>query len=113
MTKIDKPWGYEELIEHNDRYVMKKLMMKKGHRCSLQYHKYKKETIYVLEGELKISMGVASDKLHDEIFKPGDSFTLWPGMIHRAEGITDAVYLEASTPELDDVVRLKDDYDRV
>ena len=29
------------------------------------------------------------------------------------EGIEDSVYLEASTPEMDDVVRISDDYDRV
>ena len=54
FTKIEKPWGYEELIECNDRYVVKKLFMKKGHSCSIQYHELKTETIIVLNGTLNI-----------------------------------------------------------
>ena len=42
----------------------------------------------------------------------GDSITIAPGEVHRMEGAEDCVYLEASTPEMDDVVRLMDDYDR-
>ena len=38
MEIIDKPWGREELLEHNDRYVVKKLVMNAGHKCSIQYH---------------------------------------------------------------------------
>ena len=50
MEKLIKPWGYELLIEKNNRYVLKKLGMNKGHKCSIQYHMKKKETIYVLRG---------------------------------------------------------------
>ena len=35
-----------------------------------------------------------------------------PGTIHRMEGLEESVYLEASTPDLDDVVRISDDYNR-
>ena len=54
MQIIEKPWGREEVVEINDRYMMKKLTMWKGHRCSLQYHNHKQETIYVLSGQLRI-----------------------------------------------------------
>jgi hypothetical protein len=54
FTKIDKPWGYEELLECNDKYVVKKLFMKKGNSCSIQYHELKTETIVVLSGKLNI-----------------------------------------------------------
>lgn len=44
MTKIiEKPWGSEEIIEINEIYMFKKLLMKKGHRCSLQYHEHKRK----------------------------------------------------------------------
>ena len=33
---IEKPWGKEEVIEINDRYMVKKLTMFKGKKCSLQ-----------------------------------------------------------------------------
>ena len=56
-NKIFKPWGFEVLLEKNNIYVLKKLFMKKNHRCSLQYHKKKLETIYVLSGILEISFG--------------------------------------------------------
>jgi mannose-6-phosphate isomerase-like protein (cupin superfamily) len=113
MKIIDKPWGKEELLEINDHYMVKKLTMWKGHRCSLQYHKQKKETIYVLSGLLKIYSGPAENKLTEKIYGPNDTITLLPGTIHRMEGVEDCVYLEASTPQMEDVVRIQDDYNRI
>lgn len=109
---IDKPWGREQVIELNDRYMLKKLTMNAGHRCSLQYHNHKTETIYVLSGLLKISYGSTVDLLEDHLYGPGETVTLASGVIHRMEAIEQSVYLEASTPEIDDVVRLVDDYQR-
>lgn len=112
MQVIEKPWGKEEIIEINDRYMMKKLTMWAGHRCSLQYHNIKRETIYVLSGQLRIYSGPTQDQLTSKIYEQNDTITLVPGVIHRMEAVTDSVYLEASTPEMDDVVRLVDDYQR-
>jgi mannose-6-phosphate isomerase len=109
---IIKPWGQEEVLELNGRYMVKRLTMHAGHRCSLQYHNHKRETIYVLSGRLKIVSGEKLETLTEKIFHPGESITLATGLIHRMEGVDDAVYLESSTPEMDDVVRLKDDYAR-
>ena len=86
--------------------------MKKGHRCSLQYHESKKETIYVLSGRLKISTGINEKNITSKVYQAGDSITINPGVIHRMEGETDSIYLEASTPEMEDVIRLSDDYKR-
>lgn len=113
MEIIEKPWGKEEVIEINDRYMVKKLTMLKGHRCSLQYHKVKRETIYVLSGKLRIYYGFSAQQLESRVFKHDESITLSSGMVHQMEAIQDSVYLEASTPEMDDVVRLLDDYKRV
>ena len=112
MEVIEKPWGKEEVIEINDRYMMKKLTMWKGHRCSLQYHKIKQETIYVLSGRLRILSGATKDNLVDRVYEPDTYITIPPGLVHRMEAVEDAVYLEASTPEMEDVVRLSDDYQR-
>lgn len=109
---IEKPWGREEVVEINDKYMVKRLTMWAGHRCSLQYHSLKMETIYVLSGVLKIVQGSSQDSLEDKLYRAGDTITIPPGLIHRMEGVEDAVYLEASTPEMDDVVRLVDDYQR-
>jgi len=109
---IEKPWGKEEVIEINDRYMMKKLTMWKDHRCSLQYHNHKKETIYVLSGQLRIYVGPTKDELSSKVYGPDETITLEPGVVHRMEGVEDCIYLEASTPEMHDVVRLSDDYNR-
>ncbi|HJZ23214.1 MAG TPA: hypothetical protein VJ201_02055 [Candidatus Babeliales bacterium] len=112
MRIITKPWGKEEVIEINDRYMMKKLTMWKGHRCSLQYHNTKRETIYVIAGNLKITLGTTEQGLQNKIYGPNETVTVEPKMIHRMEAIEDSIYLEASTPEIDDVIRLHDDYKR-
>ena len=112
MKIIEKPWGKEEVVEINDKYMVKKLTMWKGHRCSLQFHNHKKETIYVLSGQLRIISGPNQDNLTEKIYTAGESITIFPGEVHRMEGAEESVYLEASTPEMDDVVRLVDDYDR-
>lgn len=113
MKYIKKPWGSEELLEKNEFYVVKRLVMAAGHRCSMQYHEKKQETIYVLKGKLRIFYGYEQDKLEEKVFEKNDFITIPANMIHRMEGIEDTVYLEASTNELEDVVRLSDDYKRV
>ena len=113
MKKNIKPWGYEKIVELNKNYLVKILFMKKNHRCSLQFHEFKKETIYVLNGKLKISLGNDKNNLKDKIFNTNDKITIEPSIIHRMEAIEDCTYLEASTPEIDDVVRLQDDYKRI
>ena len=112
MKIIEKPWGREEVIEINEHYMFKKLTMWKGHRCSLQYHNQKKETIYVLSGQLKIYSGPSENELTVKIYSSNDTITLLPGTIHRMEGVEDCIYLEASTPQMEDVVRIQDDYNR-
>lgn len=109
---IEKPWGKEEVIEINGSYMVKKLTMWKGHRCSLQYHNKKLETVYVLSGQLRIYSGPDQKSLDSRIFCAHEMITLAPRVIHRMEAVEDCVYLEASTPEMEDVVRLSDDYQR-
>lgn len=114
MEIITKPWGKEEILEHNKNYVVKKLTMLKGYKCSIQYHEKKKETIYVLDGILKIYIGDRLDELKSIYLKPNDFITIDPFKIHRMEAeILDVIYLESSTSELDDVIRLEDDYNRM
>ena len=117
MKIIQKPWGQEELIEVNANYMLKKLTMKKGHRCSLQYHNIKKETIYVLSGKLKIFTGLSKEKLTSKIYKTNDTITLMPGTIHRMEnpGKVPMVLIEVQTGTYlgeDDIVRYEDVYNR-
>jgi quercetin dioxygenase-like cupin family protein len=110
--RIDKPWGYEELVEHNSSYVVKKLFMKKGHSCSIQYHELKTETIVVLKGRLNIYIGNTLETLEKKEYNEGDTITIYPYTIHRMEGVVDCLYLETSTNQLWDVIRLQDAYGR-
>ena len=112
FDKIIKPWGSEELLECNDKYVVKRLFMKKDHSCSLQYHELKKESIYVISGLLKILIGDDINNLEEKIYKPNDYITINPYTIHRMIGVEDSIYIETSTNELWDVIRLQDDYGR-
>lgn len=106
--KIEKPWGYEDLVELNDTYAVKFLFMKRGEQCSLQHHEKKLETIIILEGELEILF-------NDEwkTYSKYDVLTIPAKGIHRMKAVnTDCLYMECSTPELEDVVRHEDDYKR-
>ena len=113
FCKVEKPWGYEELVECNDKYVVKKLFMKAGHSCSTQFHELKTETIVVLSGKLAIQVGWVMDNLEEKIYGFGDTITIRPYTIHKMQAIEDCLYLETSTNELWDVVRLEDKYGRV
>lgn len=112
MIRIEKPWGYEELLEENKFYILKRLFMRAGCRCSLQYHEEKHETIYVLSGILKIHHGSDSSQLEESVLQAHDFLAIPSILTHRMEGVDDCLYLEASTPQLDDVVRIEDDYGR-
>jgi len=102
-----KPWGKEIWFAHTDKYAGKILEIKKGHRYSLQYHKRKFETQYVLEGRVKMTYGK-----EEIILNPGDKIDITPGTVHRAEGLEDSKILEVSTPELCRFCRIEDDYGR-
>lgn len=113
MKIVKKPWGSEEIISYNKIYVVKKLFMKKGHRCSLQFHRLKHETVFLITGMLKVYFGSNKYKLKKKVLKKNQSIILKPKTIHRMEALKDSIYLESSTPHLDDVVRLEDDYRRI
>jgi len=111
-VRVDKPWGYELIWAHTDRYVGKILHVNQGHALSLQYHRIKDETIHLLSGRLELQTG-AGDALETKVLEPGESFHITVGLRHRMIARVDCDVLEASTPELDDVVRLEDRYGRV
>jgi quercetin dioxygenase-like cupin family protein len=109
--RIDKPWGYELIWAHTDRYVGKILHIEAGQLLSLQYHNKKDESIYVLAGEIILRIQ-QDDTLIERRVAAGEAFHIRPRLVHQFEAVTAADLLEASTPELDDVVRLKDKYGR-
>ena len=110
--KVRKPWGYELHYAHTERYVGKVLHINAGTRLSLQYHERKDETIFLLKGKMEFQIGKPGDDVETLILEEGQGFRIRPGWVHRMEAVEDCDVLEASTPELDDVVRLEDDFGR-
>ena len=111
VRTVQKPWGHETIWAHTDRYVGKVLHIKAGHALSVQYHNRKDETIHLLSGEMIYRVKEGED-LRDVRLRVGESFRNEPGTVHQMEAVTDCDVLEASTPDLDDVVRLSDRYGR-
>jgi mannose-6-phosphate isomerase len=110
--KTEKPWGYELLYALTDKYAGKVIFIKKGQRLSLQYHRLKDETQYVLQGRALLLIEASDGKMIEREFNPGQSVHIPPLTKHRDEALEDTILLEVSTTELDDVVRLEDDYGR-
>lgn len=111
IKKTDKPWGYEILWAHTNSYAGKEIFIRKGEKLSRQYHNEKEETIYVIEGWLRLELGNPMESVISMC--SGSSAHIIPKTIHRMIGITDVKLMEVSTTELDDVVRLEDEYGRV
>ncbi len=110
--RVEKPWGYELIWADTDLYVGKILHINAGEALSLQYHEQKDETICVLSGEMLFVAGPSADELSEHRMKAEDAFRVTPGTVHRMVAVTDCDVLEASTPHLQDVVRLDDRYGR-
>ena len=133
--KVNKPWGYELWLQPGSEvypFVLKQLMLEAGNRTSLQVHQFKSESIMILKGRGRLLTNdaffdceryLAGEMTKDEVdffvkgltivdFEDTDVFNTPPGTIHRMIAITDVLYVEASTQQLDDVVRLQDDLNR-
>ena len=110
--RVDKPWGHEIIWAHTDAYVGKVLVIETGKRLSLQKHEIKDESILVVSGRLRLWMEGDDGEVRTEELGPGDARHVPTGKIHRYEAIERCELMEVSTPELDDVVRLEDDFGR-
>jgi mannose-6-phosphate isomerase len=110
--RVDKPWGYEDIWAEGTRYVGKILSIAGGKRLSLQYHQVKDETILVLRGRLRLELENERGELEVLELAAGQSRHIAPGRRHRFGAVDDCELVEVSTPELDDVVRVEDDFGR-
>lgn len=111
---VAKPWGEELWLTQTERYAGKVLILKGGHRLSLQYHERKHEVQYIESGRIRYTLGTPDkpDDFREVIAEAGTVIELPPGTVHRVEALEDSRIFEVSTPELDDVVRMDDDYGR-
>lgn len=111
VARVDKPWGYELRFVRTDRYAGKVLFIKAGSQLSLQYHDVKDEAFYVQSGTLDLVLGRGAEQRVERL-DAGGSRRITPGTVHRFRAVTDVLMFEVSTPELEDVVRLEDDFGR-
>jgi mannose-6-phosphate isomerase-like protein (cupin superfamily) len=110
---VEKPWGSELIWAVTGEYAGKILFIREGEALSLQFHREKDEAWYVLEGRARVELGkVGEGILEEEVVTAGQAFHFPPGTVHRLKALEDTRILEVSTPQLDDVVRLEDNYGR-
>ena len=109
---VAKPWGHEVIWAWTDRYVGKILVLETGKRLSFQYHERKDEWIRVIEGRLHLTLENADGVIEERELGPGESARVPVGRRHRYEAIERCTLIEVSTPEIEDVVRLEDDFGR-
>jgi mannose-6-phosphate isomerase len=112
ITRVPKPWGEERHWALTDRYVGKLLVIEAGRRLSLQYHERKEESVLVLEGVLRLHLEDEYGTLTVRDLGPGEAAHVLAGRRHRFEAVARVVLVEVSTPELDDVIRIEDDFGR-
>ncbi|HEV3478786.1 MAG TPA: cupin domain-containing protein [Gaiellaceae bacterium] len=111
--RVEKPWGHELIWALTDQYAGKLLSIEAGHALSLQFHREKDESWYVLDGRAELELAAAGEKaISSEVVTPGAAFRIEPGTVHRIRALEDTVIIEVSTPHLEDVVRLEDSYGR-
>jgi mannose-6-phosphate isomerase-like protein (cupin superfamily) len=111
--RVEKPWGYELIWALSEEYAGKLLSVNAGQQLSLQFHRQKDESWYLLEGVAELEFAAPGEKTTTaEVVRPGAAFRIRPGTVHRIRALEDVLMLEVSTPRLDDVVRLEDDYGR-
>jgi len=109
---VPKPWGHELIWALTDRYCGKILVIETGRRLSLQRHERKEESIHVVSGRLLLYLEDDTGTVVATELGPGQGAHIPTGRIHRYEALERAEILEVSTPEIDDVIRIEDDFGR-
>lgn len=113
VRRVEKPWGHELIWALTDDYCGKVLFVRAGRQLSLQFHREKDESWYVLSGRAELQVSAAGEAvLQTEVLAEGAALHFPPGTVHRVKALEDTTILEVSTAQIDDVVRLQDDYGR-
>jgi NDP-sugar pyrophosphorylase family protein/mannose-6-phosphate isomerase-like protein (cupin superfamily) len=112
MKTVIKPWGKEEWLELNDAYCYKRIYINAGYKTSYQYHNFKRETNFIISGEAEIWLENDEGVVEKKIMKAGEYFNVTPPKKHRVIALTDIILQEVSTPEVDDVIRINDEFAR-
>ena len=111
-SRVYRPWGWYQTLDLGDRFKVKHLMVKAGHRLSLQAHEHRAEHWVVVAGTARVTRGDEVITLHEN-----ESVYLPAGIKHRLENQADeplSVIEVQSGSYLgeDDIVRFEDEYGR-
>lgn len=118
--KVIKPWGYEIWFKNNLSFILKKILIKKGYKTSLQYHRFKKEVNLLYSGKIKlhylintkIEKKIKEKEILSKKINSPCSIMVTPPIVHRIEALTNIVLYEVSTLQVNDVIRISDDTKR-
>ncbi|MDG6778565.1 mannose-1-phosphate guanylyltransferase/mannose-6-phosphate isomerase [Thiomicrorhabdus sp. zzn3] len=107
-----RPWGTYTVLESEDKYKIKRIVVKPGKRLSLQKHLHRSEHWVVVSGTATVTVGEKT-----QLVRPNESTYIPIGEVHRLEnnGQLDLVLIEAQVGEYtgeDDIIRFEDSYGR-
>jgi mannose-6-phosphate isomerase len=111
--RVEKPWGYVLIWAETEDYVGRILHVRAGEAQSLHFHEEREETVLLLRGEAILEAGTGVNSLQETPMQEGETVHLSAGLLHRILATTDAELIEVSTPDTDDIVRIRDRYGRV
>ncbi|MDE2966499.1 MAG: cupin [Chloroflexota bacterium] len=117
LERVPKPWGEELILNRTAETVVKALRIRPWQRLSLQYHRRKHETLMLLSGDAILIAGTSVETLRENPLREGACQEVEAGVIHRlSAGSSGADILEIASrlpDDVEDIVRLADDYGRV
>jgi hydroxymethylpyrimidine pyrophosphatase-like HAD family hydrolase len=105
-TKIENDYELSELVECNDKYCVKKITKKNAIKSSYNYHQIQTKTITTLSGELVINKGQFLESLEKITICSGNSIIIKPYTIYNIENTKEVVYLEITSNELWDNIKI-------
>ena len=113
MTEFPRPWGHYKVLETEEGFQLKKLVVEPGRRLSLQSHEFRAEHWFIISGS-----AISEIDGTQNILGPGDSVDVKAGSKHRISctSLEPLVFIEVQTGssfDEEDIVRYEDDFGRV
>jgi mannose-6-phosphate isomerase-like protein (cupin superfamily) len=107
-----RPWGSWAVLDTGETYAVKRIVVRPGHRLSLQRHQHRAEHWLIVAGS-----GLVTRNEESFALGPGEAVDIAVGDIHRIAnpGTADLVFIEIQTGPIlseDDIERFQDDYKR-
>ena len=110
--RTEKPWGFFEVLLETEFSKVKILSINPNQMLSMQMHRYRSETWYIIQGKATVTIG---DKVVD--LYPGESISIDANEKHRVQNFGNEVVeiIEVQSGSYfgeDDIIRFEDIYGR-